>query len=457
MARQIKGVGRTRMATGSTGNSKPRSTSPSCGVGRVTHNEVGAEYKIQSGICKHLLLIHPTPLHTETASQSNSISPIGTPPQTMGTWGRSPLSLTVTEELPDDPSLKAAWNKGSSGAEAQITKNSLKDIADEPPPQIPSSINDLKSEDGDTAKSSEKVPTPPPTRLKYDPHRAFQQVSSQPPASQQASESSPASNSQSLFPTPRSNALALSTNRTPRQTPPSSLPPPATQMNPPHLGFTAPYPQPIHPIGSPYAQPMMMPQYPPTSTPVMGPPTPGMVHRSVTQGVSPQQPQPTQPMWGQQVQAAASSPVPMGFVRPVHTSVPPTGAYPAPMIQQAPQSLQIYPTAGMMHPPSPAISSMLPPGMDKAFPTPSRTNSLPGAVPTMPSPALPVSVPVAFQIPPSAPSHGQMPYMMPGHMHPQPTQSPQGMIAHPRPPQGRGVPMHPQQYPPAPNNFPRPW
>jgi hypothetical protein len=385
----------------------------------------------------------------------------------MSTWGRSPLSLTVTEDLPDDPSLKAAWNKGSSGTEVQITKNSLRDIADDPPPQIPSSINDLRSEDGDATKSSEKPSTPPPTRLKYDPHRAFQQVSSQPAASQTQLESSPVSNSPSLsssmYPTPRSNALALSTNRTPRQTPPSSLPPPVAPMTPSHLSYSAPYP-PMHPVSSPYTQPMMIPQYPQASTPVMAPPTPGMVHRNSAPGMAMQQSPSSQPMWGQQAPAAPSPPVPMGFVRQMHHgSLPPTGAYPAAMVQQVPQSLQLYPhpPAGMMHhPPSPAVSPMMPPGMNKPFSTPSRTNSLPSGVPPpqMASPALPVSVPVTFQMPPSAPPHGQMPYIMHGHMHPPPTQSPQGMLPHGRPPpQGPGVPMHPPQYPPVPNNFPRQW
>ena len=255
-----------------------------------------------------------------------------------------------------------------------------------------------------------------------------------------------------MYPTPRSNALALTTNRTPRQNAPSSLPPIPASMNQPRPGYSMPYPTPMHPIGSPYAQPVMMPQYPPVPTPGMAPPTPGMVHRNVVQPMQMQPNQPNQPMWGQQSPAAASPPVPMGFVRPMHNSLPPAGVYSSPMAQQNQQSLQLYPhsAVGMMHhPPSPAMSPMMTPGMNKPFPT--RQNSQ-GSVPS--GAPLPVSVPVTFQVPPS---NGQMPYMMPGPMH-QPTHSPQGVLPpYGRPPQGRGVPLHPSQYPPQPNSFPRQW
>ncbi|KIM20406.1 hypothetical protein M408DRAFT_138383 [Serendipita vermifera MAFF 305830] len=397
----------------------------------------------------------PGPKHNRNFS--STISPLSTPPQTTSTWGRSPLSLTITEDLPEDPSLKAAWNKGSAGSEAQVIKNSLRELADEPPPQIPSSINDLKSEDGDVSKVGEKLPTPPTTKQKYDPHRAFQQVSSQPPAPQPTHEPSPVVHSSplpSMYPTPRSNALALSTNRTPRQTPPSSLPPPAVPMNQPRQGYTMPYPTPMHPMGSPYTQPMMVSQYPPVTTPIMAPTTPGMVHRNVVPGMSMQPAQPNPPMWGQQSPATASPSMPMGFVRPMHTSLPPTGSYPASMVPPGPPSVPLYPhsTVGMMHhPPSPAMSPMMAPGMAKPFPNPTRQNSLPNGVPLAPN-GLPVSVPVTFQVPPS---NGHMSYMVPGHMHP-PSHSPQGVLPpHARPPQGRGGPLHPSQYPPAPNNFQR--
>jgi hypothetical protein len=400
-----------------------------------------------------------------------SSSPARTPPVTVNsiaatTWGRSPLSLTVTEVLPEDPSLKAAWNKASSGLETKATKNSLMDIADEPVPHIPSSISEVRSEDGDAMRTGEKDSSVP-ARQKYNPHRAFQQVSSQPSLPQTASPVTVPSSISSTQPTPRSNALALTTNRTPRQTPPSSLPPPplpVPQSMPPNpsrgtYSQGMPYPSPMLPVASPYNQPMMVPQYAPP-TPVMAPPTPNM-HRSSTPGGQMQGPVQGAPLWGQQppVGHASGPPAQMAYMRQMQAPLPPPVQYQPQMIQHpSSQSLQLYmpPQQGMMPPPSPGLSPMAPPGMNKSLPNiPRPNNPNMSGVPMQQAP-LPVSVPMTFQMPPHAPPQ-QMGYMMAS-----PLQAPgtpqQQFNPQMRPPQGRGMPLHPSQYPtPAPNGYPRPW
>lgn len=407
-----------------------------------------------------------------------SSSPARTPPVTVNsiaatTWGRSPLSLTVTDTLPEDPSLKAAWNKASSAAELKPTKNSLMDIADEPVPHIPSSISEVRSEDGDMSKMGEKEP---PARQKYNPHTAFQQVSTQPPLPQTASPVVNPSSLSSTQPTPRSNALALTTNRTPRQPTPSSLPhiplpvPQNMPQNPPRPGYpqSMAYSSPMLPMASPYSQPMMVtPQYGPP-TPVMAPPTPGMMHRSSTpsipmqppmQGTPLQAPMQGVPMWGQQP-PPPGPPGQMGYMRQMQAPLPPPVQYQPQMVHQSP-SLQLYmqPQPGMMHPPSPALSPMAPPGMNKAMMNGQRPSNpnMPGGA--MQPNSLPVSMPMTFQVPPPQVPPQQMGYMMHSPMQapgtPQQQFNPQM-----RPPQGRGMPMHPPQYPtpaPPPSGFPRPW
>jgi hypothetical protein len=375
-----------------------------------------------------------------------------------GTWGRSPLSLNIAETLPEDPSLKAAWTK-ASGADSKPIKNSLMDLADEPPPQIPSSINDVKTEDGEANKVTEKVPTPPAVKMKYDPHRAFQQVSS-PQATQQAT-GSPVIREGSLpsvHHTPRTNALALTTNRTPRQPPHATLPPQNVPMNPPANAYPMSFPSPMLPMATPFPQPMLQPQYPQTG-PVMGPPPsgmnpPGMVHQVTNPAMQmPAGPSPGS-LWGQQSPVTPALPMPYG--RQVHGSLPPVQVgmpppqqvYQSSVVQHPPTSpLYIPAAAAMMHPSSPALSPMAPPGMAKVPPSMQRNNSLGGAPNPVQPTGLPISVPVTFQ----------MPYMA-GTPVPQQMNS-QQIPSHARPPpQGRmpSIPHNPYTMP-HPNGYPRPW
>ncbi|PVG02121.1 hypothetical protein CPB86DRAFT_804823 [Serendipita vermifera] len=379
-----------------------------------------------------------TPLsakHNKALSVPGSTSPSSTPPMPTGTWGRSPLSLTIAETLPEDPSLKAAWTKASV-TDSKPTRNSLMELADEPPPQIPSSINDVKTEDGEAGKPTEKVPTPPAVKMKYDPHRAFQQVSS--PQVTQQTTGSPVTREGSLpsaHHTPRTNALALTTNRTPRQPPHTALPPQNIPMNPPANTYPMSFPSPMLPMATPYTQPMLQPQYP-QAPPVMGPPPsgmnpPGMVHQ-VTNPAMTMPPGPTPgSLWGQQSPVTPALPMPYG--RQVHGSLPPVQVvYQSSVVQHPPTSpLFMPPTAGMMHPSSPALSPMAPPGMNK--------------VPPMGGPSNPV--PVTFQMPymPGAPVPAQMnAQQVPSHARP--------------PPQGRmpSIPHNPYTMP-HPNGYPRPW
>ena len=361
----------------------------------------------------------------------------------------------MTEEIPDDPSLKAAWNKASQGIEAATTKNSLMDIADEPPPPIPTSISELRSEDGDRAKAPERRATPPP-RVKYDPHRAFQQVTPQSPLPQQmTSPAAPPVSIPSPYPTPRSNALALTTNKTPSHTPPGSVPPAAPpSMMPGRPPFPTTYSSPLLPNATPFNQSMMTtPQYG-SPQPMPPPLTPGMIHRGVNQQMMPSTPSMT-PMWAPQT-PGSTGPVHGGYLR---QQMPPVG-YQNNMIQQQQQPssqspLQLYmPQSGML-PPSPGVSPLMPPGMAKPFPQGPR-----GSMGSMGNNG-PMQMPMGYPSPQS-----QGPYMMGNPMLPPLAQQaqqqqplPHGRV--PQMPQGRGMPMQMppyQQIPPgAPGGYPRPW
>ncbi|CCA68817.1 hypothetical protein PIIN_02678 [Serendipita indica DSM 11827] len=379
----------------------------------------------------------PTPKSAPLQKHNRAFSsPLGTPSMS-STWGRSPLSLPVTEE---------AWK-------AATTKNSLMDIADEPPPHIPTSISELRSEDGDRSKAPERRATPP-QRAKYDPHRAFQQVTPQstlPP--QTASPAAPPVSIPSPYPTPRTNALALTTNKTPGHTPPGSVPPPAgPTMMPSRPPFPATYSSPLLPNATPFNQSMVAtPQYAPPAS--MAPPlTPGMIHRGVNQPMQmPSTPSMT-PMWAPQT-PGSTGPIHGGYMRP---QMPPVSAYQNNMMPQQQQQpsqppLQLYmPQSGML-PPSPGVSPLMPPGMSKPFPPGPRTSI--GSNGPMP-------MSMGYPSPQS-----QGPYMMSSPMLPPlPQQAQQQPLPHariPQMPQGRGMPMQAspyQQIPPgAPGAYPHPW
>lgn len=102
-----------------------------------------------------------------------------TPPPTHASsaWGKSPLSFSA-RSAPDPEHLKAVWSQ-APGRSAGSTSNSLKGIADDLP-SIPFTVQDMKSEDGETPPPS--APPTAPSRLSLqEVTRAFQQVPDAPP------------------------------------------------------------------------------------------------------------------------------------------------------------------------------------------------------------------------------------------------------------------------------------
>ncbi|KAG8833599.1 hypothetical protein FRC17_010351 [Serendipita sp. 399] len=442
----------------------------------------------------------PTATKQEGADEGSSQASLNVPPQTApitklnhgfvslspgtpssNTWGRSPLSIPVVADLPEDNSLKAAWDKASS-IEAATTKNSLIDIADEPPPKIPTSMSEFRSDDGDAVKRVEKGPTPPPVRVKYDPHRAFQQVSAVPQVPRQTpSPIAPPVSLPSAHPTPQTtNALALTTHQTPGHTPPIALPTNALP-NPSRPPYTVTYSSPLLSNASPFNQVMMQqppqppqpppPQFAPT-TPMVAPITPGMLHRTVSGGMqmppSMQQSAPIAPLWGQPT-GGPVTPGPGGYARPMHPPHSMPVQYPPnvpPNVPQppAPASLQVYMPGNMMHPPSPALSAMTLQGMAKGFSANQRPPHVNNSMPPMQAPPMQGHMPPAFQGPPNPQIHYLQHNPLPS---PSSTllqqQGPPGQLPLHLPqmqgmPQSRGMQMHPPQFQqPQPNVFPRPW
>ncbi|KAG8822357.1 hypothetical protein FRC19_006138 [Serendipita sp. 401] len=420
----------------------------------------------------------PITKHNHGFSIQASPSPIGTP--LSNTWGRSPLSIPVIEDLPEDTSLKAAWDKASS-TEVATTKNSLIDIADEPPPKIPTSMSEVRSDDGDTTKRAEKLPTPPPVRVKYDPHRAFQQVSAVPQVPRQTPSPMAAPMAlPSAHPTPQTtNALALTTNQTPGHTPPIALPT-SNLPNPNQRQYSVTYSSPLLTNATPFNQVMMQqqalpppqpqpPQFAPT-TPMMAPITPGMLHRSISGGVPMQSPMPPSnpvaPLWGQPT-GGPVTPGPGGYGRPMHPPHPMPMQYQPNVPHNVPQpgaqtSLSVYMPGSMMHPPSPGPPSMGPPGMGKPFSPNQRPLHMNNTMPPMQPPPL-QHMPTSFQGPPNPQIHYLPHNPLPPSSALLQQQGPPGQVPLHLPqmqgmPQSRGMPMHPPQYQqPQPNVFQRPW
>ncbi|KAG8953341.1 hypothetical protein FRC04_002751 [Tulasnella sp. 424] len=105
-------------------------------------------------------------------------------------WEESPLGFPVSPLKAQAASdgLKAVWESAASAAGTSI-ENSLRGIVDELPPTIPTSVQEMKSDDGEnkiepgisvTAVAS-AIPDPPaPKRSLQDAHRAFQIVPESP-------------------------------------------------------------------------------------------------------------------------------------------------------------------------------------------------------------------------------------------------------------------------------------
>lgn len=141
------------------------------------------------------------------------------------TWARSSISIPVKDSArgPDPEHLKALWSQTSNKTGSHAV-NSLEGIADDLT-AIPFTLQDVKSEDGETPPPS--VPTAVPSRMSlHDVTRAFQQV-------------------------PSSSASAPSLR--PTISPPSTTAPVA---RPPSYAYALP-PNPMRPAYAPYPSPML--------------------------------------------------------------------------------------------------------------------------------------------------------------------------------------------------------
>ena len=190
-----------------------------------------------------------------------------TPPSThtSSAWGKPPLSFTVKESparsAPDPEHLKAVWSQ-ASGRPAGTTSNSLKGIADDLP-SIPFTVQDMKSEDGETPPPT--APAPAPSRLSLqEVTRAFQQVPGAP--TPVANATRPPSYAQ----TPLLGSGSTQGHR--------SNQPVAISLPPQHG---------VRPAFTPYSHSMVGHSPSPTLMYAPGIPSPGAHHRMTVNGPSP--------------------------------------------------------------------------------------------------------------------------------------------------------------------------
>ncbi|KAI0048012.1 hypothetical protein FA95DRAFT_1141674 [Auriscalpium vulgare] len=215
----------------------------------------------------------PTSVREKPESKSSDGSSDHAPltPPTPVTWSKT-LSIKDSPRRPDPDQIKMLWAHPS--AKAEVTGvNSLEGIADDLS-TVPFSLQDVKSEDGETPPPTVSH-VPAPSRLSlHDVTRAFQTVPSAPagPSTQKA----PAQSSPLSHP---------AVPRQPSYPPPSSVP---SNMRPAYPGYPSPMmshspaPGVMYPMApSPVSGPMMMngpsPQY--WMLPGPGGQTPGAVMR----------------------------------------------------------------------------------------------------------------------------------------------------------------------------------
>ncbi|OCH96653.1 hypothetical protein OBBRIDRAFT_765594 [Obba rivulosa] len=256
-----------------------------------------------------------------------------TPPsQQSSSWMKSPRAFSSKESpsrAPDPEHLKAVWSQASAKTELPSI-NSLEGIADDLI-TVPFSLQDVKSEDGETPPPSGSGPS---SRMSlHDVRRAFQQVPS--------SSASSASRGTSL-----PSVTSPTNSSTARQQPTFAFSPPMHGAN-----LRPAYPSYPSPLLS-HSPPMMYP-HPMTASPVPRP----MVAAS--------------PSYGQHVWVQVPGPqVPGGMMRP------PTSPYPAQLLP--------YPSPGGPVPVyAPPPSSMQTPTSQQPNGIPARAHAMPMMSPIM--------------------------------------------------------------------------
>ena len=223
-------------------------------------------------------------------------------------WGKSPLSFSLKDSparsAPDPEHLKAVWSQ-ASGRPAGSTSNSLKGIADDLP-SIPFTVQDMKSEDGETPPPTAPVATPSRLSLQ-EVTRAFQQVPDTPP---QNTSSRPPSYAQTPL-LPSGNSQNHRSNQ------------PVAISLPPQHG--------VRPAFGPYPHTMVGHSPSPTMMYAPGVPSPVLHHRMA---VSVPSPPIAHGMWLPTPPPPPSQP--SSFMRPAGVPPPPQMMYPSPAPGTAP-------------------------------------------------------------------------------------------------------------------------
>lgn len=227
-----------------------------------------------------------------------------TPPSTHSSsaWGKSPLTFSLKDSparsAPDPEHLKAVWSQ-ASGRPAGSTSNSLKGIADDLP-SIPFTVQDMKSEDGETPPPTAPAPAPPRLSLQ-EVTRAFQQV---PDAPAQSTSSRPPSYA---------------------QTPLLSSGSPQTHRSNQPVANSLPLQHAVRPAFAPYPHSMVGHSPSPTMMYAPGIPSPVAHHRMSVSGPSPPI---AHGMWLPTPQPPPSQPG--SFIRPAGVPPPTQMMYPSP-------------------------------------------------------------------------------------------------------------------------------
>ncbi|KAF8591969.1 hypothetical protein K439DRAFT_1656414 [Ramaria rubella] len=227
-----------------------------------------------------------------------------TPPSTHSNsaWGKSPLSFSMKDSparsAPDPEHLKAVWSQ-TTGRAVGSTSNSLKGIADDLP-SIPFTVQDMKSEDGETPPPT--APAPPPSRLSLqEVTRAFQQVPDTPAST--------------AAPRPPSYA------QTPLLSPGSGHPHRSNQP----VAISLPPQHSVRSTYGPYSHPLVGHSPSPTLMYAPGVPSPVIHHRMTVNGPSPPI---THGMW---LPTPPPPPTQTGpFMRPTGAPPPAQLMYPSP-------------------------------------------------------------------------------------------------------------------------------
>ncbi|KAI0639145.1 hypothetical protein C8Q77DRAFT_1044914 [Trametes polyzona] len=298
-------------------------------------------------------------------------------PASLSPWSKSPKAFTTKESparAPDPEHLKAVWSQTSDKAQIQPV-NSLKGIADDLT-GVPFTLQDVKSEDGETPPPSGAGPWSRMTSTEVT--RAFQQVpSSSSSSSQRTAPITPSASTSTNGSAPRHPGFAFSP-------PPMGQPqlraayptysPMVSHTPSPTVMYSQPSPVPRHMVvpngGVPaYGQAVWMPAMPGGGPP----PSAGMIRSPYPPQMMPYpSPGATMPMY----------PAPMPMQNPPQNGVqgrPPGMAMMSPVMQ--PAMPPMYAGSPVLVPAPP----VMPPG--QGYPMPSQANRAPMRSPYEQNPA----------------------------------------------------------------------